>query len=62
MKTQWSWTNFLWHSTCGNNYQINGTRATNLSNSKHITTAHNSLLAAGNTTAKGKATPLQRPG
>jgi hypothetical protein len=62
MKIQWSWTNFLWRSTCGNNYQINGTRTTNLSNSKHITTARNSLLAAGNAKAKGKAIPLHRPG
>jgi hypothetical protein len=55
MKIQWSWANFLWCSTCGNNYQINGTRTTNLS--KHITTACNSLLAADNAKARGKATP-----
>jgi hypothetical protein len=44
------------------NYQINGIRTTNLSNSKHRKTAQNSLLVAGNTKAKGKAILLHRPG
>jgi hypothetical protein len=45
-----------------NNYQINGTRTTNLSYNKHITNACNSFLAAGNAKVEGKATLLHWPG
>jgi hypothetical protein len=47
---------------CRNNYQINGTRTTNLSYSEHITNNCNSFLAAGNPKVKGKATLLHWPG